>query len=237
MNSNGTSNGVNSTPGAAVVKQGLRISIRGTSASKPEDWKSVKKILKKKEYTKFSRTPEVAAAYEARAAKYLERYATIGDELQVRFFGALEAVDASGKVVATPAAANPIALVLSPNAFPYNLSKDIEHYVLWSREPTTLEPGNRVKQVQAVICSTLGIKKSDFLAYENPHELKSVPNIRHWQIFVKAKALGDHVCHEEEPITISNDAVHTVLAKLAKRKRIINIALFAWLLNPASGHM
>jgi len=219
------------------VAQGLRISIRGTKVAKPENWKGVKRILKKKEYTKFTRTPEAAAAYEARAAKDLQRYATIGDEIQVRFFGALEAVNpATGKYEAQAPglcaeAAQP-ALVISPNAFPYNLTDDIEHFVLWSREHHDFS----TKEVKAIVRSTLGIRKKDFLVYENPDELKSVPNVRHWQVFVKAKALGDHGIREDQPIRISKRDLSDVQAKLKKRQKIGRILIMAGLLGPLYHH-
>lgn len=221
--------------GGPVKQQGLRISIRGTSSSAPETWKGVKHILKKKEYTKFTRTPEVAAAYEVRAAKDLERYVTIGDEIQVRQFGALEAVDpATGKMIAQPrAASSSPALVITPNAFPYNVSKDIVHLVLWSRDPQDLP----IKEVKAIVSSTLGIKKKEFLAYENPKELKSVPNVRHWQVFVKAKALdANHQMRgEDAAIPISEEALAAVRAHIKKWHKIGHIALIAALLNPAGG--
>jgi len=223
------------TPEGSVAQR-LRISIRGTPVSAPANWKNVKRIVKKKDFTKFTRTPETAAAYEAKAAKDLERYLTLGDQLHVEFFGALDMVDpSSGKTIAAQvAAAGQTALVLARNNFPYNLAEDVKHFVLWSRGQDF-----STKEVREIVSTTLGIRKKHVRAYEQAEFLTSVPNVKHWQVFVEAKALGDAYIagfNDAQPIRISNDALATIMAKLRKRKKIGRILLVAGLVGYASHH-
>jgi len=218
------------TEGEVAYLQGFRMSIRG-KPSAAVDWKACKKIVKKKDYIKFSRTPAVAAAYEVTAAKDLQRFATIGDEVNVRLFGALELEDPkSGKTIAAQIAANETALVLMLNRFPYTVTNEVKHYVLWTRGQLD---GFKSKDVRRIVSANLGIGKKHVLAFQQPEGFNSVPNVSHWQVFVEAKALPSGL--GDQPRVISNTALSTKVAKIEKNKRIGRMALFIGLAGGAFG--
>lgn len=208
------------------------------------DWKAVKRIVNKQDSitafgrdlrkkpapaqqrayfaSSFARTPEVAAAYEARAAKDLEKYLTIGDELHCRLFGDVEAVDPkSGKTIAAQVAASETALVLQRNNFPYILNEKVKHFVLWTRGQLDTF---RTKDIRRIVSSNLGIGKKHVLAYKQPEGLNSVPNVSHWQIFVRAKALPKGF-QEDQPILISNMALSKKVQNIKQNRTLVRALL------------
>jgi hypothetical protein len=65
---------------------------------------------------------------------------------------------------------------LVPNRFPLAVQKNIDHFVLWIKDPrATLD-------IDAYLKTKFEGKR--MVVYENPEEWKSIPLIKHYQIFV-----------------------------------------------------
>jgi len=200
----------------------IRLSVPGIETSLPVMWRDVKKIVKKKDFDKFSRPAESNKAYEAKIAAELEKYLTIGDAIHVELFGALTTIDnKSGKTIAVDQAASGAqpALVICGNLFPYHLADDVKHFVLWSRKENFT-----IKEVKNLVATTLDIKKKHISAYQQPDGESSVTNVLHWQIFIEASAL-DEGFDANTPIEISESSLAKELARLEKRKRIGRLLL------------
>ena len=69
--------------------------------------------------------------------------------------------------------------VLTENTFPYNVEKTIEHLILWinpKSKPSRAEIDNYIKNQY---------KNHSAIYFENVDKNKSVPGIRHFQLFIK----------------------------------------------------
>ena len=63
------------------------------------------------------------------------------------------------------------------NDFPYDLEKNIEHYVLWSRKRLENDSIEKILKQE--------FKNLNIVFFENPEYLKSIKDIFHIHIFVK----------------------------------------------------
>jgi hypothetical protein len=76
---------------------------------------------------------------------------------------------------------NNISFSLTPNDFPYNISNTILHLLFWINDKAL------VKDIYFLIKEEIFIKYKrnyPFIYFENPNNLKSIPDIKHYHIFI-----------------------------------------------------
>jgi len=88
---------------------------------------------------------------------------------------------------------DPIKVV--PNKFPYDLSENIEHWLVWfhpkhfQKVPTSNIVDQLIEEhLGATVCyDNIEHKEKQIVWHENPEKFKSVKNIPHIHVFVKTK--------------------------------------------------
>jgi hypothetical protein len=65
------------------------------------------------------------------------------------------------------------------NDYPYNVEDSIKHYVFW------INPQHNIKIQEAKQICLDKWKEKDIIIFENPTHMKTVKNIKHYQVFLK----------------------------------------------------
>lgn len=76
---------------------------------------------------------------------------------------------------------NNISFSLTSNDFPYNISNTILHLLFWINDKSL------IKDISFLIKEEIFIKYKinyPFIYFENPNNLKSIPEIKHYHIFI-----------------------------------------------------
>eukprot|EP00741_Cyanophora_paradoxa_P001299 tig00000478_g1255.t1 len=151
--------------------------------SRPPCYEDVEYCIQTQQWELLKRNADQNKIYYAFAARILEGYETVGDELLERLWGfplvpsaarpGTVRADRGGKEVPPGARA-----LLRNNNFPYELAEEVTHHVLWSLDP--MSPA----QVRALLEGELRGRRWVF--YENPPAKKTVPTIWHVQVFSAA---------------------------------------------------
>jgi|SRR5579875_2160952 len=122
------------------------------------DWEELKKYNKTIVTEEFKRDEKVKRDYE-KYKKDIEREGkTLTDVVYEKYFKY-----------------NNNIWVLDKNLFPYELNKNIKHYVLWVR------PG--IEFTYDDVERILGLK--DYVVFKNHPKTMSVPYIQHFHVFIK----------------------------------------------------
>lgn len=72
---------------------------------------------------------------------------------------------------------------LQPNKYPYDLAKNIKHYVLWLHPMIKSKHINDKKFIHKLLKTK--IKNNKFYFYMNSQKNKSIKSIPHYQVFIK----------------------------------------------------
>ena len=86
--------------------------------------------------------------------------------------------DCEGKLCAVKQEGSKI-ISYNENMFPYNLNKNIDHYVLW----TTDDMDDKMEEVSKMISYYVEGKK--YMFYRNPPNSRSIPDLFHVHVFIK----------------------------------------------------
>ena len=72
-------------------------------------------------------------------------------------------------------------ITIIPNDFPYNTEKNVLHYVVWCRNvvPTKQEIVSEIEKF------ALHNDFEDFIFFQNPPSLQSIPELLHYHLFLK----------------------------------------------------
>jgi Protein of unknown function (DUF3605) len=121
------------------------------------------------------RKVRVQKAYDAHLKHVDSKYASREDYIKIHSLG-WTPIAQNGKTVATKSAHSKNSM-LELNIFPYNLHKDIHHYILWS-----VTPVHPLKMDS--ICYKTFIN-TPYLWFVNCPQNRSIPALWHAHIFVK----------------------------------------------------
>ena len=72
---------------------------------------------------------------------------------------------------------------LQPNKFPYDLQKNIKHYVLWLNPALKSKFIHNQKFIRSILKEYIPDKQ--FIYYMNSYQNKSIKPIPHYQVFIK----------------------------------------------------
>lgn len=72
---------------------------------------------------------------------------------------------------------------LQPNKYPYDLDKNIKHYVLWLHPMLKSKHINDKKFIHKLLKTK--IRNNQFYFYMNSQQHKSIKSIPHYQVFIK----------------------------------------------------
>ena len=151
--------------------------------TRPITWED---ILAKRDGAKFvfNRTPEVYSKYVLGIIRSRNTYNRYSDNIKINILkwkAVLRPEDLYGRIHAVQCE-NSLPIVLTPNAYPYNLTDDIQHYILWSVDPLSTERMNEEAQKRLALIPGIGTIKK-FVAYVNLPTEQSIPDIWHCHVF------------------------------------------------------
>lgn len=137
-------------------------------------WKELRKIIIRHTlYMKLFRKKTVQNKYDRFQKSVLRHYHTMNDYIYCTIFR-YKCEKKRNKFGATfPEIKN--QYVITENAFPYDLAKDIEHYVLWYNTHLSTSRINKILKDH--------FKTKNILWYRSVRE--SVPDIEHVHVFVQ----------------------------------------------------
>ncbi|KAI9101962.1 hypothetical protein DFS34DRAFT_692631 [Phlyctochytrium arcticum] len=157
-----------------------------TPVQEPLTWDEIRDVLDTWTLERFSRTQQVLDDYIKWRENVANSFVRPADELLIEVHGYHSAVDpATGKLCAVPPsdASNLRRIVLRENHFPYATKPhgEISHYVLWSLEEMSEEQ----------VAEYLHEQKPgfEFLYYVNPPNRKTIPDIFHFQVFMRKRKI------------------------------------------------
>jgi hypothetical protein len=133
----------------------------------------------------WRRSSPVSERYIKHTTQLLNEYASVNDYVRIHILHyASEFDEKAGKHVAVASPSSIEDPLLLPNEFPYFLSTDIKHWLVWlDGQPTDPE-----KIVQEVVDRYFIPKERyDILIFVNPQQLQSVNGVFHAHVFVREK--------------------------------------------------
>nr|XP_039249751.1 uncharacterized protein LOC120327510 [Styela clava] len=143
----------------------------------------------------FGRTYECARRYKKHMTSVGQEWDSIDSLCRSKFLGfpystkSIETFDDDGttrgkrivKFVDMKVNPEGFRVVIVENEFPYALTPDIRHFIIWSCKDISLE--EYLEQVE----KEFPRNKFDIIIFENPSERKSVNGVSHAQVFVRDK--------------------------------------------------
>lgn len=124
------------------------------------------------------RSVEIESAYMSMRESVLKRFVTMEDFIKAKLFNMETYTDGFCKYYIPENSISDIKYVLAPNEYPYDVAKDIKHYVLWSITSLTRE------FIDDILLKTFPYCK-DMFWFEQTKEQKSIKEIWHVHVFVK----------------------------------------------------
>ncbi|KAI9481040.1 MAG: hypothetical protein EXX96DRAFT_607808 [Benjaminiella poitrasii] len=72
-------------------------------------------------------------------------------------------------------------VIILPNDFPYSVSKDIQHILLWSRIPLARD------YIEEILETNYGHQTYEWVYFVNPPEIQSVRKLPHVHVFMRPR--------------------------------------------------
>jgi hypothetical protein len=138
-------------------------------------WESLSNIIKSNELHLLGRDNEGERKYQEWSLNVKEKYQSISDVVYHNIFNCEFDIHSEKKIALKHT--KRFDVVLRKNDFPYHLTDDISHYLLWSCWILSLE------DVEIIIQKKLPNK--EFMYFVNPPHLQSIKDIWHAHIFIK----------------------------------------------------
>lgn len=161
-------------------------------SKQPLDWKTVRKYVYGGEIEKLNRSEKMSDAYQLWSNTIKKSYGSVSKYIF------------NEKLKFNSKNANK-QFILTENNFPYNLSKDVKHLILWANPrniPKDIK-NSRGEVPSYYFCymadqlakelhgSSRGTDSSNFvIIFENPQHKKSIKTIPHYHIFVRNVTLS-----------------------------------------------
>ncbi|CAF4556933.1 unnamed protein product, partial [Rotaria magnacalcarata] len=156
------------------------------TVSQPVEWQELIEAAANRELIPpWRRSSSVKERYIRHTTEVLSEYASVNDYVRIHMLHyASEFDETMGKQVAVASPSSIKDPLLIFNEFPYHLSTDIEHWLVWfDGQPTDPE-----KLVQEVVDRQfIPNERYDIIVYVNPQQFQSVNGIFHAHVFVREK--------------------------------------------------
>nr|QYA18610.1 HIT domain-containing protein [Clandestinovirus] len=147
-------------------------------------FEQLKSWIQNSDVSQLGRTQKVTDDYKEFMSMVKQEWNSIDDYIMFRVFQGQFVIDeetGKRKVSFDPSEEKSPRASLVKNDFPYNVSHDVQHYVLWSTQRLDNE------QVASTLSKLLPSKRYEVVWFENTPALKSVKNVWHAQVFSRAK--------------------------------------------------
>uniref|UniRef100_A0A0G4FA60 Uncharacterized protein n=1 Tax=Chromera velia CCMP2878 TaxID=1169474 RepID=A0A0G4FA60_9ALVE len=137
----------------------------------------------------LARSEDQVRHYMKSTQEMLTRFGEVVDRVLVEILGVPQSLNEKGLVVAVKSEKVLEEMkskrVLRRNDFPYFFSEEIECFVLWTGEPI------EEAEARSIAEASLDPRVYEFIIFENPVRLRSVPGVSHWHILVRTKPTTD----------------------------------------------
>ena len=127
---------------------------------------------------KLRRSGQVTDKYET-DKKSFEKYVSVKDMIYIKYLNYDAIHDETYDKIYATKNIFPLEYNLVLNEYPYDVEKDISHYVLWLTKDLT----GKFEQIESILDEFLPNK--EYIYYYNPIEHRSIPSVFHVQVFVK----------------------------------------------------
>ena len=134
----------------------------------PMDWSSIQKFHLNPPTISLPRQKCVLQEYETNMKK-IKQETTIVDYLFKKYLSGTQ------------------QLVLVPNEYPYYCQDGIIHYLLWVHPSFKVYNNEQIKCIISFRLYDLKIKYQNFIFFENNLNNKSIPEIKHYHVFILLK--------------------------------------------------
>jgi hypothetical protein len=146
--------------------------------------KDLRHIVNNKEFHRLSRDKSLQSTYDGYKKRIRYEWVSMGDYILNKYFPELDTTTDKGKRCIDRSVFPKHEIShLCPNTFPYRVHESVDHYVLWKING---------KITQKDIDHHMDMIKDkrwvdDFVAFENPTERKSIPEVEHIHVMIKFK--------------------------------------------------
>lgn len=158
---------------------------REAVAGKPLEWHDLIHWLENGQKTILWRDAACAERYVQHQQLVARDYRSINDFIRIHYLKWNNGVDeTTRKRIAVPSASAIQEPLLTPNDFPYYLTRGIEHWLIWC-DPIPKMPEQIIERI---IRENFPYEKFNSLSFVNPPRLRSVSDVFHAHIFTRKKA-------------------------------------------------
>jgi hypothetical protein len=143
------------------------------------NWSHIKTKIKSGDVN-FIRSDYYQHKYDDNKVKILQKYNTYEDYIKVVLFKLKYKRNSHGKIVSdSNDMTDKILLIL--NKYPYNIVKDIKHYILFSLKPLDID------KIRKILLNLL--IDYEFVFFINNNTKKSIKKLWHCHVFIKLGTL------------------------------------------------
>jgi len=164
-----------------------------TYTTSPLTWARAAKVVGERDFQSFAppqggRSQQMQADYDGwRLHGALAGYVSISDFIKIERLGLASAEEADGRLGCAEPEPFPRKVIWWPNDFPYFVEPGIEHHVIWvsgfAGAPLETHP-----EIAAELERQRPAGSWEVLFWENPTELRSIPEVRHVQVLSRPRS-------------------------------------------------
>ena len=140
------------------------------------NWEEINKLVDEERFEDFVRSKESSSNYGKNKIIIKNTYGSIKDMILIKTLN-YDSIKKEDNKLYAEKKEDSYKYHLIYNDFPYSITDDVLHLVLWSDENLTIEEGEKILNKK--------LKGLKYIFYRNPEYLRSVPAVFHFQVFVK----------------------------------------------------